>query len=281
MASPQKENGYTPIANEILESLAYLRLPGECWSLLMVIFRNTYGYQKKTDWISLNQMMAKTGMGKPNISRAKKKLIARNLIIQSDNKYQFNKDYASWNKSSLRTPTWFGRLWESLFKVETSLSKRIISLSKRITPVVQADNESLSKRRPTKERKKLLQKKVCRTKKSDPRINVLKAYFTEAYMQKFAVPYLMDHGKDGMTFQRMLKTYETVERLKMMIDAFMSTTDNFICGTSKTISILGTNNIANAMAIEASNKRKAEILIAKRNEEGPQEPPSTTINRFG
>lgn len=29
MAEPQKENGYTPIANEIMDALCRIRIPGE------------------------------------------------------------------------------------------------------------------------------------------------------------------------------------------------------------------------------------------------------------
>ena len=49
MASPQKENGYTPIAHEILEALAKQLLSPDEWRILMIIFRKTYGWDKKED----------------------------------------------------------------------------------------------------------------------------------------------------------------------------------------------------------------------------------------
>ena len=49
MVSPQWENGYTKIANEILESLARIRINGEARQVLDVIIRKTYGYGKKTE----------------------------------------------------------------------------------------------------------------------------------------------------------------------------------------------------------------------------------------
>ncbi len=103
--NPQLENGYTRIANEILEALPRLKIPVECWRVLMVIFRKTYGYQKKFDRISLSQFCLATGMKKQNASRALKKLEKIGVIvIRGDDRkpktYWFNKNYASWNLSS-------------------------------------------------------------------------------------------------------------------------------------------------------------------------------------
>ena len=47
MANPQKENGYTSIANDIVEALAGIRIPGEARQCLDVILRKTYGWNKK------------------------------------------------------------------------------------------------------------------------------------------------------------------------------------------------------------------------------------------
>ncbi len=74
MANPQKENGHVDIANEIMEALAGIRISGEEWQCLCVIFRKTYGWHKKEDWISLSQFNLLTKLKKPNIFRAIKKL---------------------------------------------------------------------------------------------------------------------------------------------------------------------------------------------------------------
>lgn len=44
MASPQLENGYTTIANELAEIYAELPLAGGDFRVLWVILRETYGY---------------------------------------------------------------------------------------------------------------------------------------------------------------------------------------------------------------------------------------------
>ena len=126
MANPQKENGHVDIANEIMEALAGIRISGEEWQCLCVIFRKTYGWHKKEDWISLSQFNLLTKLKKPNILRAIKKLsIKKVVVIKDDNrhkpKYKFNKNYEHWKP-----------------------------LSKKIT-VINNDKRSLSKMIPTKE----------------------------------------------------------------------------------------------------------------------------------
>lgn len=132
MVSPQCENGYLRIANEIMEALARTRIPGEARQVLDVIFRKTYGFNKKQDQISLSQFCLYTGIKKPNCIRAINKAKVMNIIIQRDNgKYLFNKNYDQW----LPLPKQKAR--------GKALSKKII--------VIRKDNKSLSEAIPTKD----------------------------------------------------------------------------------------------------------------------------------
>ena len=47
MANPQKENGFTSIANEILEALARVDLPSYERRVVDVIIRKTWGFVDK------------------------------------------------------------------------------------------------------------------------------------------------------------------------------------------------------------------------------------------
>ena len=102
MAIPQKENGYTAIANEIMEALAKIRIPGEARQMLDVIIRKTYGFNKKQDQISTTQFMEATGLKRFIIHRARKRLLLANLITVSKNAhsqiltYSFQKNYEKW-----------------------------------------------------------------------------------------------------------------------------------------------------------------------------------------
>ena len=126
-ASPQTENGFTKIANEILDALIKYRIPGEQRQCLDAILRKTYGFHKKTDYIALSQFVEMTGLKKPTVVRAIQGLLSKKIItvIKKDNKtihlYEFNKNYSQWKP----------------------LSKKI-TLSKKIITVIKKDNPSLS-----------------------------------------------------------------------------------------------------------------------------------------
>ena len=104
MVNPQLEDGYTPIANEILEALSKIRIPGEAGQCLHFIIRKTYGYGKKEDWISLSQFVEGTNLLKPTVSRALRKLLGMNMIIKKDNgvgvTYGIQKDCDKWKPLS-------------------------------------------------------------------------------------------------------------------------------------------------------------------------------------
>lgn len=96
--SPQKENGYVGIANELVEALARTNLSPYESRFLWCVFRKTYGWNKKEDWISISQIVEITGMHKAHISRAKSKLLARKIVTQTGNKIGLNKSYSQWRE---------------------------------------------------------------------------------------------------------------------------------------------------------------------------------------
>ena len=96
MASPQKENGFTPIAHEIIEHLVRVKMSGTEWQYAMAIIRKTYGWGKKEDWITNSQIVAMTGLKKERVSEAKTKLLTRNIVTEKRNKISFQKDWEQW-----------------------------------------------------------------------------------------------------------------------------------------------------------------------------------------
>jgi phage replication O-like protein O len=95
--TPQLENGYTKIANEILEALALTQLSGYQVRCLFYLLRKTYGWQgKKCDRISLSQWMDGTGLKKSHVCRTLNELTDRNIVTKNGNKYGFNKQYQGW-----------------------------------------------------------------------------------------------------------------------------------------------------------------------------------------
>jgi len=66
--------------------------------VLWAIFRKTYGWQKKEDWITNTQLSKMTNIKECHISRTMKKLIKRNMVIKNGKKISFQKDYDKWEK---------------------------------------------------------------------------------------------------------------------------------------------------------------------------------------
>ena len=100
MSSPQLENGYTRIANELLEALARTRIPGEASQVLWVVLRQTCGYGRKTAPVSLGQLSKFTGLSRSNCQRAVHRLVDSNIVLKS--KYRggaslgIQKDFSRW-----------------------------------------------------------------------------------------------------------------------------------------------------------------------------------------
>ena len=80
MANPQLKNGYTKIANELLEAICRLNISGNEMRILLYIIRRTYGFNKTCEEISLSEIASAVGARSAHISRALKKLSALNLI---------------------------------------------------------------------------------------------------------------------------------------------------------------------------------------------------------
>ena len=96
MANPQWENGYTKIANELLEAIYKIPLSDYEHRVFWFIVRKTYGYRKKNDWISQKQMVKEIGIYKSHVSRTVKKLLDKNMIIKEKKRIGIQKNYELW-----------------------------------------------------------------------------------------------------------------------------------------------------------------------------------------
>lgn len=141
---PQCEDGYTRIANELLEALCRTRVPGEAMQIFLVILRKTYGYKKKVDAIALSQFVTATGIVKTHVSRAIEKLVQMNMIVTQKGNgitvtYEINKHYDTWRP----------------------LPKKV-TLPKKVIKVTQKGNLPLPKKGTTKDNiTKERKKDVC------------------------------------------------------------------------------------------------------------------------
>ncbi len=99
--TPQLEDGYTRIANQLLDDLALkIHLSGNEWKVVLIVIRKTYGFNKKMDAISLTQFQKMIGLSRPSVVEAIKKLVGKNLLVINKepykNLYSLNKDSGLW-----------------------------------------------------------------------------------------------------------------------------------------------------------------------------------------
>jgi len=162
MANPQKEDGYTPIANELLSAICGTRIPGEARQVFDVILIKTYGWSRKQAKITLKEFEQETGIKKPNIIRAINVLVEMNLIIldtgkiiENDNKllskkitintmFKINKDFDTWKKKDKKIIENDNK--SITIKLNTKNKTNIIEndnnekLSKKIINIIENDN---------------------------------------------------------------------------------------------------------------------------------------------
>ncbi len=102
MKTPQLENGYTTIANEIVEALAHITLTAYETRVLWALLRKTYGWHKKSDRISYSQWEQMTGLNRRHLGRTLIQLAERKIITIASRgnnvslEYSFQKDYSKW-----------------------------------------------------------------------------------------------------------------------------------------------------------------------------------------
>lgn len=101
MADVQIENGYTRIANDLLENLAGIKLSPTQYRIIFLVWRYTYGFKRKEHEMSLSFLSKATGIDKRNIQRELKSLEERKVIHQEVKsgiyrKVSFNKNFDEW-----------------------------------------------------------------------------------------------------------------------------------------------------------------------------------------
>lgn len=148
--TPQLENGYTRVANELLEALARQKLSGQEWQIVLALLRKLYGFGKKEDRISLGQICLLTGLHKVRISENISALVQRGIVTRKRNSRNvllgINKDYSIWQQLR-KTVTIAGKLRENVTAVTRNRNSQ---LRENVTPTTK---ETLTKETSSKERR--------------------------------------------------------------------------------------------------------------------------------
>lgn len=90
------DDGYTRTANALMEAVMLSGLTQHQLLIVIAVWRKTYGFNKKVDWIGNDQFAALTGMAATKCSTAKNELIRMGVLIQVGRMVGMNKDISEW-----------------------------------------------------------------------------------------------------------------------------------------------------------------------------------------
>lgn len=91
------DDGYTRIANELLEAVMAADLTARQLKVVLAVIRKTYGFGKKFDRITNTQIAMMTGIHHTHVCKAKNEMIAMNIIISNGQTIGVNKVISEWN----------------------------------------------------------------------------------------------------------------------------------------------------------------------------------------
>ncbi|EOE1544267.1 replication protein [Providencia rettgeri] len=95
------DNGYTRIANELLEAVMLANLTQHQLLVFFAIARKTYGYNKKSDWVGNEQLSKLTGMLPHKCSAAKSELVSRGILLAEKRHVSINKNIHEWKEKQV------------------------------------------------------------------------------------------------------------------------------------------------------------------------------------
>ncbi|AJI87002.1 MULTISPECIES: replication protein [Yersinia] len=133
------DDGYTRIANELLEAVMCADLTARQLKVALAVIRKTYGFGKKTDRITNTQIAGMTGIHHTHVCTAKNEMIAMKIIITSGNHIGINKVVSDWNFN-------ISQVSETLAK---SANKTLAKVANHHSPTQLNTKETLQKKKET------------------------------------------------------------------------------------------------------------------------------------
>lgn len=121
---PQLENGYTRIANELLEALMNAGASGIItareYALILYIIRYTYGFHKEDGYFHNKVISEEFKWSKFQTSNFIKSLTKKNILIKDGDLFKLNKHYNEWNVNEIINSN--KKLTKSLTKVNEMIN---------------------------------------------------------------------------------------------------------------------------------------------------------------
>lgn len=90
------DNGFTRIANELLEAVIRAGLTQNQMLITLAVIRKTYGYNKTSDWVGNAQLSDLTGLPETRCSTEKNKLVKMKVLTANGRMTSINKEVSAW-----------------------------------------------------------------------------------------------------------------------------------------------------------------------------------------
>lgn len=152
------DDGYTKVANELLEAIASADLTARQLKIMLAYMRKTYGFNKKSDRIADEQIASITGISRQNVNKAKKELLEMNCLFKEGSQIGINKEVSAWRFSkSLQVSNLVSKAeTNKVSKLETNEVSNLEthkrnSLKKKETPISPEGNRSVPEEKPKRQ----------------------------------------------------------------------------------------------------------------------------------
>ena len=131
-ASPQLENGYTRISNELYDKIIEFPFTSRQLKLMFAIIRKTYGYGVKHTYLRNEYLCKMTDLEKSAVSRTLQQLKKMGAVIDyhqkdpsmPDGTLGIQKDYFRWDKTVVKTTTELSKRQQKVVKTTTIKEKK-------------------------------------------------------------------------------------------------------------------------------------------------------------
>lgn len=250
MPGPQKEHGYTPIANEIMEQVAKLSINATQFRILIVVWRYTYGFNRKEHTLSRNFIAEATGIHKIRVGQELEDLFKRNILIEIEppsfsagRVISFNKYYDEWDKArGSGTKTLPGNenvTWEQKGEVAETLpgSGNVTRPGSENATWRGSGNVTQDKQNIKTNIKTYTagEKKQTNGKKISPVKSVID-YYHKSFVERFQEKPVITNKKDGDLIKKLVNAYGS-EKVEELLDKFFAADDEFIKQSGYTIGV--------------------------------------------
>lgn len=130
----QLEDGFLRLANDLLDAAMCSGLPETELCILMAVWRKTYGFSKKMDWISNEQLSEMIGKHYTHCSTAKNNLVRKKVLIQEGRKVGMNTNISEWEtKNNGFCKTLAEPAKETLAKPANRIKQNLLTTKDNIT----------------------------------------------------------------------------------------------------------------------------------------------------